>query len=179
MPGLTAAPEVAHYGAIPHFMTDKQFLAITANMHGQSVYQQQTIGHLVGLVHGLSKAICVLARAQGLDEAEILKAFSSGTREMTRTASEKGIMPMISRLAIVKGAGSFAIRFQAVKAMAAIINAVVRIPVEMTQNIKNLMAMRRLCALPTWCHAIFSNNPVHHDPDLGQVVETAGQPCGQ
>lgn len=69
-------------------MTDKQFLALTANMHAQTVFQQQMIGHLFGLVHGLSKAVCVLAKAQGVDEIEVLKAFSSGTREMTRTLAE-------------------------------------------------------------------------------------------
>lgn len=42
-------------------------------------------------------------------------------------AIEKGIMPTINRLAIVNGAGSFAIRFQTASEMADIINATVRI----------------------------------------------------
>ncbi len=69
-------------------MTDKQFATILANMHGQSVYQQQMIGHLVGLVHGLAKAVAAIGKAQGLDPDEILRDFASGTRTMTNTLAE-------------------------------------------------------------------------------------------
>jgi len=69
-------------------MTEKQFVAITANMHAQSVYQQQLIGHLVGLVHGLAKAVSKIGKAQGLDEADVMRDFATETRAMTYTLAE-------------------------------------------------------------------------------------------
>jgi len=69
-------------------MTEKQFFAITANMHAQSAYQQQMLGHLVGLVHGLARAISKVGKAQGLDADDILKEFATGARAMTHALAE-------------------------------------------------------------------------------------------
>ncbi len=69
-------------------MTDKQFAMIIANMHAQSAYQQQTIGHLVGLVNGLARQIARIGKAQELSEDDLLKDFSTGARVMTQTLAE-------------------------------------------------------------------------------------------
>jgi hypothetical protein len=69
-------------------MTEKQFVQLTANMHAQSVYQQQMIGHLVGLVHGLVQIVAEVGKHSGMDSEELLRKFAGATRAMNHTLAE-------------------------------------------------------------------------------------------
>lgn len=69
-------------------MTDEQYEAIAANMCALAAYQQQMIGHLVGLVHGLKGVVVEIAKTSGIGEAELERIFADSTRKMTNTLAE-------------------------------------------------------------------------------------------
>jgi hypothetical protein len=69
-------------------MTEDQFKTVVMNMHQQSVYQQQTIGHLIGLLHGLKEVVVRVGKNSGLSVSEMEGLFASTAKRMNNALAE-------------------------------------------------------------------------------------------